>query len=107
MARIQSNSLVKDDLTAMHDDELRRSKPTCHIVYGEANAILAGDGLLTSSFEVLANAGELSVEQRLRLVQVLSKAAGGAGMVAGQSTDLSHVNKTMSLDELEIGRAHV
>ncbi len=101
MEMIHSYSLVHDDLPAMDDDDLRRGKPTCHIVYGEANAILAGDGLLTSAFEVLANADELSVEQRLRLVQVLSKAAGGAGMVAGQSTDLNHVNKTMSLDELE------
>lgn len=98
---IHSYSLVHDDLPAMDDDDLRRGKPTCHKVYGEANAILAGDGLLTAAFEVLANAPELSAEQRLRLIQLLAPAAGGAGMVAGQSTDLNHVDKTMDLAALE------
>ncbi len=98
---IHSYSLVHDDLPAMDDDDLRRGKPTCHMVYGEANAILAGDGLLTAAFEVLANAQELTIEQRLQLIQILAPAAGGAGMVAGQSTDLNHVDKAMSLTELE------
>ena len=98
---IHSYSLVHDDLPAMDNDDLRRGKPTCHIVYGEANAILAGDGLLTAAFEVIANAQELTVEQRLQLIQILAPAAGGAGMVAGQSTDLNHVNKGMTLAELE------
>lgn len=98
---IHSYSLVHDDLPAMDNDDLRRGKPTCHIVYGEANAILAGDGLLTAAFEVLANAQELTAEQRLQLIQILASAAGGSGMVAGQSTDLNHVDKTMSLAELE------
>lgn len=98
---IHSYSLVHDDLPAMDNDDLRRGKPTCHIVYGEANAILAGDGLLTTAFEVLANAQELTAEQRLQLIQILASAAGGSGMVAGQSTDLNHVDKTMSLAELE------
>ena len=98
---IHSYSLVHDDLPDMDDDDLRRGKPTCHIVYGNANAILAGDGLLTAAFEVLANAEELSAEQRLQLIKILAQASGGSGMVAGQSTDLNHVNKAMSLAELE------
>ena len=98
---IHSYSLVHDDLPDMDDDDLRRGKPTCHIVFGNANAILAGDGLLTAAFEVLANAEELSAEQRLQLIQILAQASGGSGMVAGQSTDLNHVNKSMTLAELE------
>src|SRR5690554_153533 len=101
MEMIHSYSLVHDDLPAMDNDDLRRGKPTCHIVYGEANAILAGDGLLTAAFEVLAGAKELTAEQRLQLIQILAPAAGGAGMVAGQSTDLNHVDKAMSLTDLE------
>lgn len=98
---IHSYSLVHDDLPDMDNDDLRRGKPTCHIVYGEANAILAGDGLLTAAFEVLAGAKELTAEQRLQLIQILASAAGGSGMVAGQSTDLNHVDKAMSLADLE------
>ena len=98
---IHSYSLVHDDLPAMDNDAWRRGKPTCHIVFGDANAILAGDGLLTAAFEVLANAQELSTEQRLKLIQILAPASGGAGMVAGQRTDLNHVNKTMTLAQLE------
>lgn len=98
---VHSYSLVHDDLPAMDDDELRRGKPTCHIAFDEATAILAGDGLLTAAFEVLAKEEQLSTEQRLKLVQLLSQAAGGAGMVAGQSTDLNHVGKQMALAELE------
>lgn len=101
MEMIHSYSLVHDDLPAMDNDDLRRGKPTCHIVYGEANAILAGDGLLTAAFEVLAGAKELTAEQRLQLIQILASAAGGSGMVAGQSTDLNHVDKAMSLADLE------
>src|SRR5690554_7358151 len=101
MEMIHSYSLVHDDLPAMDNDDLRRGKPTCHIVYGEANAILAGDGLLTAAFEILAGAKELTAEQRLQLIQILAPAAGGSGMVAGQSTDLNHVGKAMSLADLE------
>lgn len=103
---VHSYSLVHDDLPAMDDDELRRGQPTCHIAFDEATAILAGDGLLTAAFEVLANASSLSTAQRLALVQILAQAAGGAGMVAGQATDLNHVGKSMSLAELEAMHAH-
>lgn len=98
---VHSYSLVHDDLPAMDDDKMRRGKPTCHIAFDEATAILAGDGLLTAAFEVLAQADALSVQQRLKLITLLAQASGGAGMVAGQATDLNHVGKPMSLAELE------
>lgn len=101
MEMVHSYSLVHDDLPAMDDDSLRRGKPTCHIAFDEATAILAGDGLLTAAFEVLANAAEHSVATRLQLVQLLARSAGGAGMVAGQSIDLQHVGKPMDLTALE------
>lgn len=102
---IHSYSLVHDDLPAMDDDDLRRGKPTCHRAFDEATAILAGDGLLTMAFDVLANA-PLATEQRLQLIQVLAQASGALGMVAGQSIDLNHVGKTMSLAELERMHRH-
>jgi len=98
---VHSYSLVHDDLPAMDDDDLRRGKPTCHIAYDEATAILAGDALLNGAYEVLANAAELTELQRLRLIQTLGRAAGSAGMVGGQSIDTHHVGKTMTIDQLE------
>lgn len=99
---IHAYSLVHDDLPAMDDDDLRRGNPTCHIKYDEATAILAGDALQCAAFEILATAAfsEGSDQQRVALIAALSKAAGGAGMVAGQSIDLLSTNKTISLDEL-------
>lgn len=84
---IHTYSLIHDDLPAMDNDELRRGKPTCHIKFGEATAILAGDGLLTLAFDVAAEA-PLSAEQNLRAVKALSQAAGPYGMVLGQSLDM-------------------
>ncbi len=86
---LHTYSLIHDDLPAMDNDDLRRGKPTCHKKFDEATAILAGDGLLTYAFEVLANAVEIKPAQRLALVQLLSSAAGSfGGMVAGQTLDL-------------------
>jgi farnesyl diphosphate synthase len=82
-------SLIHDDLPAMDDSDLRRGRPTCHKAFDEATAILAGDGLLTMAFEVLADPdthGDPAV--RVELVSCLSKAAGAAGMVGGQMIDL-------------------
>ena len=82
-------SLVHDDLPAMDDDDLRRGKPTCHIAFDEATAILAGDALLTYAFEVLGDAAthdDASV--RADLVVALAQASGQAGMVGGQMIDL-------------------
>ena len=102
---VHSYSLVHDDLPAMDDDDLRRGKPTCHIAFDEATAILAGDGLLTAAFEVLADS-PLPDGQRLQLIRLLSKAAGGAGMVAGQAIDLNHVGQSMTLAQLENMHRH-
>ncbi len=85
---IHTYSLVHDDLPAMDDDDLRRGKPTCHIVFGEAHAILAGDGLLTEAFRLLAAEGDIPPERRARALEGLAAAAGWRGMVGGQALDL-------------------
>ena len=84
---VHTYSLIHDDLPAMDDDDLRRGKPTCHKVYGEAVAILAGDGLLTHAFEVLVR-GVQDPAVAGRCVAVLAEAAGPKGMVAGQVLDI-------------------
>ncbi len=85
---IHTYSLIHDDLPSMDDDDLRRGRPTSHIIFGEALAILAGDALLTLAFESLA-ASELSADVRSDCVSVLAIAAGGGGMVGGQVLDLA------------------
>ena len=102
---VHSYSLVHDDLPAMDDDDLRRGKPTCHVAFDEASAILAGDGLLTAAIEILANA-DMPSSQRLSLIQLLAQASGAQGMVAGQAIDLNHVGKSMTLTELENMHRH-
>jgi geranylgeranyl diphosphate synthase type II len=88
---IHAYSLVHDDLPAMDDDELRRGRPTLHVRYGEAQAILAGDALLTQAFEVLAAAPPLKRDpaRGLAIVAEVAGAAGAGGMVAGQVVDLA------------------
>ena len=89
---IHAYSLVHDDLPAMDDDALRRGQPTVHVAFGEASAILAGDGLLTLAFEHLASAPELEPlppTQRLQMLRTLGRAAGVAGMVGGQALDMA------------------
>lgn len=86
---IHTYSLIHDDLPCMDDDDLRRGQPTCHIKFGEATAILAGDALQTLAFQTIAEAEELSLSVRIQLISELSRAAGTpAGMVAGQALDL-------------------
>jgi len=86
---IHTYSLVHDDLPAMDDDTLRRGRPTLHVVAGEGMAILAGDGLLTEAFQLLARGtGDVDTERRLRAIEVVASAAGAAGMVGGQALDL-------------------
>lgn len=85
---VHTYSLIHDDLPAMDDDDLRRGKPTNHVVFGEGLAILAGDGLLTEAFRVLACEGDLAPVQRVDAVRVLAEAAGWRGMVGGQALDL-------------------
>lgn len=103
---IHTYSLIHDDLPAMDDDELRRGKPTNHIVYGEATAILAGDSLLTHAFKVIAEDHELTMPQRVQLVLELSKAAGPMGMVAGQILDMEAEDHPVTLDQLKQIHVH-
>lgn len=96
---IHTYSLIHDDLPAMDDDDLRRGKPTNHRVFGEAHAILAGDGLLTAAFQLLA-LSQLEMDQKILLIQLLSKAAGTQGMVAGQAGDLQGEERSLALKDL-------
>lgn len=98
---IHTYSLIHDDLPAMDDDDLRRGKPTNHVVFGEALAILAGDGLLTLAFGILARLPNLTAEQKIELIERLSYAAGAEGMVGGQVLDILGEGKSLTLDELE------
>ncbi|WP_444924151.1 polyprenyl synthetase family protein [Microbulbifer sp. DLAB2-AF] len=97
---VHAYSLVHDDLPAMDDDDLRRGRPTCHIAYNEATAILAGDALQTQAFELLL-ADNTEPALKLLLIAELSKASGSRGMVAGQAIDLDSVDKTLTLAQLE------
>jgi geranylgeranyl diphosphate synthase type II len=84
---VHTYSLIHDDLPAMDDDDLRRGRPSCHRAFDEATAILAGDGLLTLAFEVIARE-IIPAAVALRCMQILAEAAGPAGMVGGQIADL-------------------
>ena len=85
---IHTYSLIHDDLPSMDNDDYRRGKPTNHMVYGEAMAILAGDAMLTSAFAHIADAPNLPAEAKLRAVSYLSRCAGETGMVGGQVLDI-------------------
>lgn len=98
---IHAYSLIHDDLPAMDDDDLRRGKPTCHIAYSEATAILAGDALQALAFEQLTKLQHVPAETSLRLIACLTKAAGAYGMVEGQAIDISSVDQTLNLQQLE------
>jgi farnesyl diphosphate synthase len=97
---LHAYSLVHDDLPCMDDDDLRRGKPSCHKVYGEAMALLAGDALQTLAFEWLVDS-PLAAAQVLEHVRVLSRAAGARGMAAGQSIDLQSVNRHPDIARLK------
>lgn len=100
---VHAYSLIHDDLPAMDDDDLRRGKPTCHIQYDEATAILAGDALQAYAFELLTDTskGNISAAQRLEITYLLAHAGGIYGMAGGQMLDIMATQKTTSLDELE------
>ena len=93
-------SLIHDDLPSMDNDTLRRGIPTCHVQYGEANAILAGDALLTHSFQLAANASTHS-SLSLQIVKEFAKAGGMDGMIYGQELDLENNDGTHTLEDLE------
>ncbi|OSX53128.1 polyprenyl synthetase family protein [Anoxybacillus ayderensis] len=103
---IHTYSLIHDDLPSMDNDDLRRGKPTNHKVFGEANAILAGDALLTYAFQVVADDKAISPDVKVRLISELAKAAGPEGMVGGQVADLEGEGKTISLQQLEYIHRH-
>ncbi|MBU0730640.1 MAG: polyprenyl synthetase family protein [Proteobacteria bacterium] len=101
---IHTYSLIHDDLPAMDNDDLRRGKPTNHKVFGEAEAILAGDGLLTYAFELLSDphvSSRIFPENQLRLIRIIAQAAGSLGMVGGQAIDMDSEGKEISFDTLQ------
>ena len=100
---IHAYSLIHDDLPAMDDDDLRRGRPTCHVAFDDATAILAGDALQAFAFEVLAsdNAMQTSAGNRIEMIKLLAQASGSVGMAGGQAIDLGAVGKSLVLDELE------
>ena len=98
---IHTYSLIHDDLPAMDNDRLRRGRPTCHIAFDEATAILAGDALLTLAFEIVAVHSPGPVERRTEVVRLLASAAGPAGMVGGQMLDMLSEGRALDQTELE------
>lgn len=98
---IHTFSLVHDDLPAMDNDDLRRGKPTCHIMFDEATAILVGDVLSIAAFQVLSESKFLSATQKVLMIQTLTKAAGAQGMANGQYIDLHVVGKRLRVAAIE------
>ena len=98
---VHTYSLIHDDLPCMDDDTLRRGRPTCHVVYGEATALLAGDGLLTRAFGTLASNTEVDAACVRAAVAALSRAAGSFGMIGGQVMDLTGEKVSLSLEALK------
>ena len=101
---IHSYSLIHDDLPCMDDDDMRRGRASCHKVYGEATALLAGDALLTLAFETCCSpdhAAAVGADRALRAAWELARAAGAYGMVGGQQIDLSSEGRGISLDVLQ------
>lgn len=104
---IHAYSLVHDDLPCMDNDMLRRGKPTCHVEYGEATALLAGDSLQSLAFELLTtHTLSDTPERQLEMVKLLANAAGSRGMAGGQAIDLASVGQTLTLPELEFMHIH-
>jgi len=99
---IHTYSLIHDDLPAMDDDRLRRGRPTCHVAFDEATAILAGDALLTLAFDVLAeNVIPADAAVRLQVIRCIAGAAGYQGMIAGQMADIDGEGRRLDADALK------
>ncbi|WP_026906646.1 farnesyl diphosphate synthase [Paucisalibacillus globulus] len=98
---IHTYSLIHDDLPAMDDDDFRRGLPTNHKVFGEATAILAGDALLTYSFELIANDPLLTDKEKVYCLKQLSQASGPSGMVGGQILDMEAEKQTVTIEKME------
>lgn len=103
---IHNYSLIHDDLPAMDDDDLRRGKPTCHIAYGEATAILAGDALQAQAYALLSLIQDIPASQVVLLIKQLAQASGMNGMVLGQAMDIHATNKTVDINYLETMHHH-
>ena len=97
---IHTYSLIHDDLPCMDDDDLRRGRPTCHKVYGEAMAVLAGDGLLTLAFEVMLEQKNVPADVLVAVAREIAMCAGNFGMVGGQALDLAAEGKTLTEKEM-------
>jgi geranylgeranyl diphosphate synthase, type II len=99
---IHTYSLIHDDLPAMDDDDLRRGRPTCHVVYGEAMAILSGDALLTQAFRSLADYQSSDAEKKVRVISEVAQAAGTTrALIGGQVLDLESEGKLVTAEMLE------
>ena len=95
-------SLVHDDMPCMDDDDLRRGRPTCHVRYDEATALLVGDALQTEAFSLLCRTPQTDPVRRLELVKTLAHATGSRGMAGGQAIDLASIGKALTQPELEL-----
>ena len=102
---VHAYSLVHDDLPCMDNDVLRRGRPTCHVEYGEATALLVGDSLQTLAFELLARENIAPPHTQLEMLRILARASGSLGMAGGQAIDLDAVGRTLDLPELELMHA--
>lgn len=106
---IHTYSLIHDDLPAMDNDDLRRGKPTCHKVFGEAIAILTGDSLLTLAFELLTSpslAAAITPKRQLEIIRRISQAAGNCGLIGGQVVDIESEGKRIDAPRLEYIHTH-
>jgi len=104
---IHAYSLVHDDMPAMDDDALRRGKPTVHVEFDEATALLVGDALQSLAFDILASTPLANdAATQLKMVQLLAQASGSRGMAGGQAIDLASVGKPLDLTELEFMHIH-
>jgi farnesyl diphosphate synthase len=104
---IHAYSLVHDDLPCMDDDSLRRGKPTVHVEFDEATAMLAGDALQSLAFHVIAAPGLIAdAARQVRMIELLAQASGSRGMAGGQAFDLDSVGKQIALSELEFMHIH-
>jgi geranylgeranyl diphosphate synthase type II len=109
MEMIHTYSLIHDDLPAMDDDDFRRGKPTCHKVFGEAMAILAGDALLTQAFVLLSapqTCGVLPHGAIRKIIHIIARNAGSFGMVGGQAVDIESEGKEIDFPTLEYIHTH-
>ncbi len=105
---IHAYSLIHDDLPAMDDDDLRRGRPTCHIKFDEATAILAGDALQSLAFYILSHDPQMTadVSKRMQMIEILALYSGSRGMAGGQAIDLASVGKSINITELETMHIH-